>query len=607
MAAMKLKGISLNTFLWVYSLCLCVSCFKNPSNYPYVLENAIDLFFIENENDSILNILNDEKLLSNFENFKDIKDIFTAAALSESGWPDSARTILLSIDSSHLNEKDKYYYKTIQALVEFRLNKLQEFTKIANPLLTAEVIDIRCMALIQRLMARTMIYSENYEAAIHLLLSSSKLFRQMKLEKSVAVNKKFLASYYSQLGSYDLAIQNLNEAEKTFKEYNDLDELYYLYLIGLKTYVSLDQPDIARWYANLALTTTGGALNNQKLASIYNYIGMIEKHENNYNEAIKMFENVIHLENDYFGASTIEIESYISLASIYNITGNFDKAKENALIAIGKVENNENTFLKYEAYKELSRAYYDTDPLLAYTCLDSAKNNLKRYKELSSKGIADFVNTQYALIGAKDKIIQLEEIKNRNRIINYLILTVLIIIIIAYNLVNSLNKKMKETSTELVKKNLAQLEYEQKVNKLITKQNDVSENLIDKNSSNEYRSDILYSKFNSWLEKDKKYIDPDIDLNMAAREIGTNRSYLSKSINQHGVGFSEIINRYRIREVIKIFEDEDDERNNYTLPEIATVIGFHTKSVFYDSFRKETGMTPSQFRENIQYTKTMKD
>lgn len=94
---------------------------------------------------------------------------------------------------------------------------------------------------------------------------------------------------------------------------------------------------------------------------------------------------------------------------------------------------------------------------------------------------------------------------------------------------------------------------------------------------------------------------------MAAREIGTNRSYLSKSINQHGVGFSEIINRYRIREVIKIFEDEDDERNNYTLPEIATVVGFHTKSVFYDSFRKETGMTPSQFRENIQYTKTMKD
>jgi AraC-like DNA-binding protein len=202
---------------------------------------------------------------------------------------------------------------------------------------------------------------------------------------------------------------------------------------------------------------------------------------------------------------------------------------------------------------------------------DSAENNLIKYQELSSKRVADFVNTQDALESAYNQIIELELIKKRNKIILILILVLVIqiVIIISCLLVNSLNKKVKTSSAELVKKNLTQLNYEEKVNDLIKKQINSSEN----------RSDILYEKFNSWLEKEKKYLQPDIDLNMAAREIGTNRSYLSKSINQHGIGFNEIINRYRIREVIRIFENENEERNSYTLQKLATAVGFNTKSV----------------------------
>ncbi len=56
--------------------------------------------------------------------------------------------------------------------------------------------------------------------------------------------------------------------------------------------------------------------------------------------------------------------------------------------------------------------------------------------------------------------------------------------------------------------------------------------------------------------------------------------------------------------MIKIFENENDIRNNLSLPEIALKVGFNTVSVFYNSFRKETGMTPFQFKDNLKLFKS---
>lgn len=115
----------------------------------------------------------------------------------------------------------------------------------------------------------------------------------------------------------------------------------------------------------------------------------------------------------------------------------------------------------------------------------------------------------------------------------------------------------------------------------------------------EQREKLLYYKFINWIESDKHYLDPDLDLNNAAREIGTNRTYLSKSINSQGSGFSELINKYRIKEAISIFKDDNDTRNELNLQEFALIMGFQSKSVFFNAFQKETGMTPTHFKEFI--------
>lgn len=180
-------------------------------------------------------------------------------------------------------------------------------------------------------------------------------------------------------------------------------------------------------------------------------------------------------------------------------------------------------------------------------------------------------------------------------------------VVIAIILFLSLRKRM-DTIIAILKRSNVEQPY---VTKNVKEQNNIPINFDDEikelnnsiNLSNHQKEILLFNRFEGWLEEYKYFLKPNFDLNWAAREIGTNRSYLSKSINSQGFGFSEYINKLRIKEVIKIFEDENDIRNNYSLPEIASMVGFNTVSVFYNSFHKETGMTPSQYKDNLKQGK----
>jgi AraC-like DNA-binding protein len=155
-----------------------------------------------------------------------------------------------------------------------------------------------------------------------------------------------------------------------------------------------------------------------------------------------------------------------------------------------------------------------------------------------------------------------------------------------------------------VKKNITLMNQEKKVNKIIQEQKQfLADARIKPNLSNDQKKSILFHDFKVWLEEDKKFMDNDLNLNKAATKLGTNRSYLSNAINSQGINFPELINKYRIQEVIRIFENSDDIRNGQNLDEIATNVGFNTKSVFFESFCKETGMTPNQFRDYTYYNK----
>jgi AraC-like DNA-binding protein len=59
--------------------------------------------------------------------------------------------------------------------------------------------------------------------------------------------------------------------------------------------------------------------------------------------------------------------------------------------------------------------------------------------------------------------------------------------------------------------------------------------------------------------------------------------------------FNNLLNEFRVREACRRLA-EDDIYTNYTIEAIAESIGFKSRSNFISTFKKLTGITPSEYK-----------
>lgn len=105
----------------------------------------------------------------------------------------------------------------------------------------------------------------------------------------------------------------------------------------------------------------------------------------------------------------------------------------------------------------------------------------------------------------------------------------------------------------------------------------------------------LHQEMLAIFEKQKPYLQHDLSLPDLARMLGTNDHYLSQSINRHtGMNFFDLINSYRVNEFKSLLRKP--ESNCKRILDLAYDSGFNSKTSFNRSFKKLTGMTPSEYR-----------
>ncbi|HPF52080.1 MAG TPA: helix-turn-helix domain-containing protein [Draconibacterium sp.] len=115
---------------------------------------------------------------------------------------------------------------------------------------------------------------------------------------------------------------------------------------------------------------------------------------------------------------------------------------------------------------------------------------------------------------------------------------------------------------------------------------------------------ILRKKLLRIFEKERIYIHPDLRITTIAELLRTNRTYISRLINDDfGMNFNEFVNKYRIEEAERLLNCEDNHQ--YTLQYIAEKSGFGNANSFTRSFKEINGITPGQYRLNCQKNKTM--
>ena len=114
---------------------------------------------------------------------------------------------------------------------------------------------------------------------------------------------------------------------------------------------------------------------------------------------------------------------------------------------------------------------------------------------------------------------------------------------------------------------------------------------LDAKSAEEIKKKIL-----TLFEVEKVYRDENLSLQALSTRLSLPPHHVSWVINEVlGQTFSRLVNSYRIDEVKRRLGESADAGR--TILDIAFDAGFNTKTAFNKTFKQQTGMTPSEFRE----------
>ncbi|MFA6676502.1 MAG: two-component regulator propeller domain-containing protein [Bacteroidales bacterium] len=106
-------------------------------------------------------------------------------------------------------------------------------------------------------------------------------------------------------------------------------------------------------------------------------------------------------------------------------------------------------------------------------------------------------------------------------------------------------------------------------------------------------------KLKACMKKNRPYIDSGLKLGDLSKLCGISRYNLSYIFNQYlKVTYYDFINEYRINEFKKMVKSLDMDK--YTLEAVAEKCGFSSRTSFFNSFKKVTGVTPNEYVKRLK-------
>lgn len=106
---------------------------------------------------------------------------------------------------------------------------------------------------------------------------------------------------------------------------------------------------------------------------------------------------------------------------------------------------------------------------------------------------------------------------------------------------------------------------------------------------------LILKKMDQFMQINQPFLDPSITVKQLADKLTISDRVLSQIINEYmKQNFYDFINNYRINFAKNLLNNPVDDK--MTVLEILYEAGFNSKSAFNVAFKKETGLTPSQFR-----------
>ena len=309
------------------------------------------------------------------------------------------------------------------------------------------------------------------------------------------------------------------------------DIIYYR--INAEAYFGLEEYDKVEYYCDLTKKTA--PMDARAMAYIYYLSAQANEKQGLYEKAIKNFEA-----SENF---------YLQMHDVPSIVLR-DKAR-----VLCKMDRGKEAYPIYEAV-------IDSNEVSFQSLMDSKLDELRTIYEV-------------------DKLTAEKEISRQRVIIAATIIVLLFILLFVYMLYS---RRLKRKNESLFLQ-IQELNRAEKV---------AEERLVNTPEESLSKEMLLFRRLSECMQRDKLYLNSDLNRKNLADHLGTNESYLADAIKvSTGETFSSYISNLRLHYALELLEHSLE----ITLDAVAIDSGHASYSPFYRAFIKKYGITPSEYRK----------
>lgn len=480
------------------------------------------------------------------------------------------------------------------------------------------------------------------EKTIELCKNIYRASKELGYKEGMLKSNTILMAKYFDRGNFKDVIEISKEAEKLAVETKNNEQLSNVYRLRGASYTELGFNENSRKEFLKALDITGKLTSENykyyQQALIYNGLASYSAHVNAPIDSVVYYQkksleiiNKVDDHKDFINKKhhTLTL-AYINLGMTSNALHNTRDAEMYFSRALDLCRNERYTIgkdLEVTALNEFSWLYYDQkkyDKAISYAeqaeklekqirlpyirrdiyevsfksyVEQGKKEDSKKYMNLYTQLNDSLINAEKKTINTPVKHLMAEQGEiHSNSIQKILIITSGIVIIL---LLAGLFF-WKRNQTKLHKK------YETIIESLKSKNEDSGHTSSSSGISTEKGINITDDTVKVILlklekfEKSQKFIKKDLSLTSLANELNTNTRYLSEIIKQYkGKNYNNYINGLRIDYITnKLYENP--VYREYKISYLAEACGISSREVFAVIFKKETGVTPSYFINNLK-------
>lgn len=314
------------------------------------------------------------------------------------------------------------------------------------------------------------------------------------------------------------------------------------------------------------------------------YRGIEHTQKGQYDEALKCFFEQLSVVNARWEPERDTLSTLMSIAHVYKQKKDLGHAVDylqKALLLSEQYHIDDHSAgicqLLSEYYRLMGNEALEREYHLRYL----EKNEMIHIHRLASIGELTYVH-------------ELKKEQQRARVLavrqkrqQYALLTggfVLLVVLVSAGLLWRKNRELLARNKSLFEKTQQVMRVEEEQQKLRHTTTQSTEN-----------RESLILRIQEVLDAPEQICQHDFTVARLAKLVESNTTYVSQAINEkYGMAFSNVLGTYRVREACRRMNDVD-HYGHVTIEAIATGVGFKSRTAFANAFKRETGLTPSEY------------